>query len=112
MPAGRIKVTVRPFNGLTLQRFRLEVENQLAQLQVARRRINWAIDPDDNTVILDVEFVATGSARVFRQWVEDNLTRIRLWVRGRLSSHLCSHDDLIVYSCREDGRSQFREVQI
>ena len=112
MPHGRVKFIVRPTSAENFAQFRANVEAQLATKPVHRRDIDWTFSSEDRQWVLDIRFDTPAAATAFRRWFEDNLTQIRQWVNGVVQAHLCSHDDAEVYSCKDDPRSQYREVRL
>lgn len=110
MPKGRVKFVVKATSTESLRLFREQVETQLAIRPIYRRDIDWAFDPESRVWVLDISFGTLAAARAFRAWFQENAATIRPLVTGRVSGHVCSHGEAETYSCRDDPRSQYREV--
>lgn len=111
MPVPRVKFVVRPVSAAARVQFRTLVDQQLVGKVIARRNIDWSFEPTTGELVLDLNFTKLAEADAFRTWFVNNIAAVRALVSGVVSGHLCSHDDHEVYSCRDDPRSNYRDVR-
>lgn len=112
MPVPRVKIVARPVSQVAGVQFRTLVEAELVSKPVIRRHIDWVLDPESRSLILDLELGTQAARDTFRQWFQNNLATVRALVNGKVMVCLCTHDDAEVVPCSDPVRSQYREVRL
>jgi hypothetical protein len=112
MPFPQLILHVKPTSAANGTTFRNTIEAAIVGKPVRLRYHDWDRDPDTNVFTLRLDFVAKSDLLAFRDQIVPQIPTLRTLVNGTVSKHMCSHEDVDVFSCSEDPRAEFQEWTI